>query len=71
MTEDQVFIPKTRSELGLPAFDPSKESLDGSSVSKDLMGELWEAIGDSPIMAALGAASYLVRWSFSTLRGLC
>ena len=62
MTEDQVFIPKTRSELGLPAFDANKETLDGSSVDKDVMGELWEALGDSPLMAAIGSASYLVRF---------
>ena len=33
MTQDQVFVPRTRSELGLPAFDPAKETLDGSSIA--------------------------------------
>ena len=61
MTQDQVFVPKTRSQRGLPEFNPSKEELGGASVSEEVMRELKEAIGDSPIGAALGAASYLVR----------
>ena len=61
MTQDQVFVPRTRSELGLPAFDPAKETLDGSSVSQDAMTELWEAIGDAPLTAATGFLSYTVR----------
>ena len=61
MEQDQVFVPKTRSELGLPAFDPSKETLDGSSIKEEALKELWEAIGDAPLSAALGALSYLVR----------
>ena len=60
MTEDQVFVPKTRSELGLPKFDAANETLDGSSVSIKVMDELKEAIGDAPISAAFGAFSYLV-----------
>ena len=61
MTQDQVFVPRTRSELGLPAFDPAKETLDGSSISQDSMTELWEAIGDAPLTAAFGFLSYTVR----------
>ncbi|RDB17938.1 Delta(12) fatty acid desaturase [Hypsizygus marmoreus] len=60
MTEDQVFIPATRSELGLPPFDPSREDLIGSRVSAEVKKELWDALGDSPIGAALGSASYLL-----------
>ncbi|KAG1743331.1 fatty acid desaturase-domain-containing protein [Suillus paluster] len=60
MTQDQVFVPKTRSQLGLPAFDPTKEDILGSSVSVEVMKELREAIGDSPIGATLGAATYLL-----------
>ncbi|OCH84578.1 delta12-fatty acid desaturase [Obba rivulosa] len=60
MTQDQVFVPKTRSQRGLPAFDPANEELGGASVSEEVMKELKEAIGDSPIGAALGAASYLL-----------
>ncbi|EMD39805.1 hypothetical protein CERSUDRAFT_112068 [Gelatoporia subvermispora B] len=60
MTQDQVFVPKTRSQRGLPAFDPSREELGGASVTEEVMRELKEAIGDSPIGAALGAASYLL-----------
>lgn len=60
MTQDQVFVPKTRSQLGLPPFDSSKEDLFGSSVSEEVMKELWDALGDSPIGATLGAAGYLV-----------
>jgi omega-6 fatty acid desaturase (delta-12 desaturase) len=61
MTQDQVFVPPTRSDLGLPAFDPAKEDRLGSRVSAEVKKELWDALGDSPIGAAFGAASYLVR----------
>jgi len=61
MTHDQVFVPKTRSQLGLPAFDPTKEDILGSSVAEEVKKELLEALGDSPIGATLGAATYLVR----------
>lgn len=60
MTQDQVFVPKTRSQLGLPPFDPTKEDILGSSVSAEVKRELWEALGDSPLAAMLGAAGYLV-----------
>ena len=60
MTQDQVFVPKTRSELGLPAFDPSKENLIGSSVAEEVQKELWEALGDSPIGAVYSSFRYLV-----------
>lgn len=60
MTQDQVFVPKTRSQLGLPAFNPTKEDILGSSVSDEVMRELKEALGDSPIGATIGAATYLL-----------
>lgn len=60
MTNDQVFVPHTRSDLGLPPLDPSKEDLLGSRVTEEVMKELWEALGDSPIGAVLGSATYLV-----------
>ena len=60
MTQDQVFVPRTRSELGLPEFDPSKEDLAGSSVTEEVKRELWEALGDSPIGAVYGSMRYLV-----------
>lgn len=66
MTQDQVFVPKTRSQVGLPEFDPAKETLDGSSVTQEVMKEFLEALGDSPIAAAWGAATYLVR-TFASL----
>ena len=61
MTQDQVFVPSTRSELGLPPFDPTREDRLGSRVSAGVRKELWEALGDSPIGAVLGSVSYLVR----------
>lgn len=60
MTQDQVFVPPTRSELGLRPFDSSKEDLLGARVISEVKKEMWEALGDSPIGAALGSASYLV-----------
>ncbi|PCH40286.1 delta12-fatty acid desaturase [Wolfiporia cocos MD-104 SS10] len=63
MTQDQVFVPKTRSQLGLPAFDASKETIGGASVTEELKQQLWEACGDSPIGAGLAVAKYLfVGW---------
>ncbi|THH30039.1 hypothetical protein EUX98_g4144 [Antrodiella citrinella] len=60
LTQDQVFVPKTRSERKLPEFDPTQEDLAGSSVSEKVMAELWEALGDSPLGAMYGAATYLI-----------
>ncbi|THG95380.1 hypothetical protein EW026_g6264 [Hermanssonia centrifuga] len=60
LTQDQVFVPKTRSDLGLPALDANKENLEGSSVTQEVMKELWEAIGDTPIVAASTSAAYLL-----------
>ncbi|KAI0087792.1 oleoyl phosphatidylcholine desaturase [Irpex rosettiformis] len=60
MTQDQVFVPKTRSQLGLPAFKPEEENLEGSSVSDAVANELWEAIGDSPLGATFGFFTYLL-----------
>ncbi|KAH7097684.1 hypothetical protein BKA62DRAFT_674881 [Auriculariales sp. MPI-PUGE-AT-0066] len=58
--QDQVFLPRTRSELGLPKFDPSGEELLGSSISDKIMAELYDALGDSPIGAVMGSVMYLV-----------
>lgn len=53
-------MPRTRSQLNLPKFNPSKEDALGSTVAEEVQKELADALGDSPIGAALGAASYLV-----------
>ncbi|KAF8527476.1 fatty acid desaturase-domain-containing protein [Hysterangium stoloniferum] len=69
LTNDQVFVPRTRSQLGLPNFNPSKEDLAGSSVSEEVQRELREAFSDSPIASALGAAGYLlVGWPMYLIR---
>jgi len=69
MTEDQVFVPKTRSQLGLPPFDPTKEDILGASISDEVKKELWDALGDSPIGATIGAASYLLAgWPMYLIR---
>ncbi|OSD07329.1 hypothetical protein PYCCODRAFT_1430581 [Trametes coccinea BRFM310] len=60
MTQDQVFVPKTRSELGLRPFDPAQENLAGSSVTEEVMRELYDALGDSPIGAIYGSLRYLI-----------
>jgi hypothetical protein len=60
MTQDQVFVPRTRSQRGLPPLNSDGESLVGASISNKIMKELHEAIGDSPIGAGFGAGSYLV-----------
>ncbi|TFK28009.1 fatty acid desaturase [Coprinopsis marcescibilis] len=60
LTQDQVFVPHTRSELGLPPLNPEGENLLGSRVSEVVKRELWEALGDSPIGAIIGSAKYLL-----------
>ncbi|EKM79425.1 hypothetical protein AGABI1DRAFT_113988 [Agaricus bisporus var. burnettii JB137-S8] len=60
LTNDQVFVPKSRSQIGLPPLDPSQEDILGSHVSEKVMNELWDALGDSPIGAVLMSASYLL-----------
>lgn len=60
LAQDQVFVPKTRSYLGLPPLDPTHEDPHGASISKKIMDELWDALGDSPIGACIGSATYLV-----------
>ena len=66
MDQDQVFVPNTRSQAGLKPFDPTKEDLFGSRVSEEVKREMWEALGDSPIGAVIGSATYLVRYSIIT-----
>lgn len=60
MTQDQVFVPKTRSQLGLPPFNPEKEDVLGRSIAEDVKRELHEAIGDTPLVASFYAAAQLV-----------
>ncbi|KAF7365287.1 Oleoyl phosphatidylcholine desaturase [Mycena venus] len=60
MTQDQVFVPATRSDKGLKPFDPKREDLQGSSVAEEVKKELYEALGDSPLGATLGFFSYLI-----------
>ncbi|KAJ7134546.1 oleoyl phosphatidylcholine desaturase [Mycena epipterygia] len=62
MTQDQVFVPATRSEVGLKPFDPKREDLLGASVT-EVKKELMEAIGDSPLGATWGLmASLIAGW---------
>ncbi|KAI0259825.1 fatty acid desaturase-domain-containing protein [Gloeopeniophorella convolvens] len=60
MTQDQVFVPRTRSQVGLPPLNPDGESLVGTSIRNEVMRELYDALGDSPIGALWGPTSYLL-----------
>ncbi|KAJ7048503.1 fatty acid desaturase-domain-containing protein [Mycena amicta] len=60
MTQDQAFVPWTRSQYGLPPLDPARDDLLGANVSKAMQAEIWEAIGDSPIAAFTQCVTYLV-----------
>jgi omega-6 fatty acid desaturase (delta-12 desaturase) len=60
MTQDQVFVPPTRSDRGLPPLDPTREDRLGSRVTEEVKKEMREALGDSPIGTIIGSASYLV-----------
>lgn len=69
MNLDQVFVPKTRSELGLPPLDPATDDPLGANVSDKVMGEMWEAIGDSPISAAsYGVLQLTFGWPMYLIR---
>ncbi|KDQ25831.1 delta 12-fatty acid desaturas-like protein [Pleurotus ostreatus PC15] len=69
MTQDQVFVPRTRSQRGLPPLNAAGEDLLGSRVSMEVQKELWDALGDSPIGALFGAASYLLAgWPMYLIR---
>lgn len=46
-TRDEAYVPRTRSERGLPRID-------------EVQGELWDALGESPGGAALGVFALLV-----------
>ncbi|KAF7297240.1 Oleoyl phosphatidylcholine desaturase [Mycena indigotica] len=61
MTQDQVFVPRTRAEMGLPPLDPAREDPRGSPahVTAEMRAELWEAVGHSPAGEVLGLLSYL------------
>ncbi|KAI9465606.1 fatty acid desaturase-domain-containing protein [Lactarius psammicola] len=60
MTQDQVFVPRTRSQFGLPPLNPDGENHLGSSIKTEVLKELQEAIGDSPIGTLFGAGAYLL-----------
>jgi omega-6 fatty acid desaturase (delta-12 desaturase) len=60
MTQDQVFVPRTRSEWGLPPLDAEGEELGGSRVSVKIMKEFREALHDTPIATTIGFFSYLL-----------
>jgi len=69
MSEDQVFVPKARSQRRLPPLDPAREDPMGRSVSEEAKQELWEALGDSPIGATVGCMGYLlVGWPAYLIR---
>jgi omega-6 fatty acid desaturase (delta-12 desaturase) len=62
MTQDQVWVPSTRADKGLPPLDPAASPAErlGARASAEVQKELWEALGDSPIGASLGVATFLV-----------
>ncbi|KAF7969475.1 hypothetical protein HWV62_27267 [Athelia sp. TMB] len=60
LTQDQVYVPWTRSEVGLPPLNPEKEDLMGRHVADEVKAELYEALGDSPIGAFLTTIKYLL-----------
>ncbi|KAJ7506754.1 fatty acid desaturase-domain-containing protein [Mycena galericulata] len=69
MTQDQVWVPRTRTERGLRPFDPKRDDRLGARASEEVKKELWEALGDSPIGATLGVAMYLLAgWPSYILR---
>ncbi|KIO29405.1 hypothetical protein M407DRAFT_21470 [Tulasnella calospora MUT 4182] len=60
LTGDQVFVPKTRSELGLPHLDHERENLEGTRVSVDLQELLSEALEEAPIVSIFWLTAQLL-----------
>lgn len=60
MTQDQVFVPCTRSQMGLKPLNREGEELLGSRVSEVVKRELREALDDSPIATLLASMRYLL-----------
>ncbi|KZP03806.1 fatty acid desaturase [Athelia psychrophila] len=60
LTQDQVYVPWTRSQAGLPPLNPEKEDILGRNVAEEVKSELFEAMGDSPIGAFLMVIQYLL-----------
>ncbi|KAJ3577031.1 hypothetical protein NP233_g40 [Leucocoprinus birnbaumii] len=60
MTRDQVHVPFTRSDFGLAPFDRSRGDILGSYVTNEMMKELWEVMGDTPITALIRGGAFLL-----------
>ncbi|KAJ7747814.1 oleoyl phosphatidylcholine desaturase [Mycena metata] len=60
MTQDQVFVPWTRAQIGLSPFDSTRDDILGATVSAAVQHEIWEAIGDSPMVTFMKCAFYLL-----------
>ncbi|KAH8825092.1 fatty acid desaturase-domain-containing protein [Flagelloscypha sp. PMI_526] len=58
MDNDQVFVPWTRKDFKLPELSEDDDLL-GASVSDKVQEELWEALGDTPLVAAAQSFVYL------------
>lgn len=67
-TRDEAYVPRTRSEKGLPALDAANEDLSGGRVDEKIQEELWDALGDSPLGAAAGVFALLVGFFIPWLR---
>ncbi|KAF5331342.1 hypothetical protein D9611_011797 [Ephemerocybe angulata] len=60
MTQEQAYVPHTRSELNLPPLKQGQEDLLGSRVSDVVRRELYDALGDSPLGAITTTIFYLL-----------
>lgn len=58
---DEVFVPRTRDQLGLPKLDEAKEDVEGFNVTAERQKELAEAIGDAPLFVLVNLIVQQVR----------
>ncbi|KZO92532.1 putative delta-12 fatty acid desaturase [Calocera viscosa TUFC12733] len=49
LTRDQVFVPWTRTDYGLPALDENREDPEGRWIAESMRKELHEALAETPI----------------------
>ncbi|KAG8731583.1 hypothetical protein FRC10_001646 [Ceratobasidium sp. 414] len=60
LTNNQVSVPKPRSQRGLPPLDSAKEVLAGSRVDEKVQQEPWNALRDPPLGAMFWVFAQLV-----------
>lgn len=65
LERDEIFVPRTRTELGYPAFENGRENLEGTHVVPSRQDELAKAIGEAVGETPLVVLSHLIFYQVS------